>query len=68
MGISSAPVKKNANRANEMAILFSYQQTVNLVTVCSFSKDLNLVILSKVSEGSLVNEARSNLLFTFLVF
>ena len=36
VGISSAPVKKNANRANEMAILFSYQQTVNLVTVCSF--------------------------------
>lgn len=46
----SAPVKKNANRANKMAILFSYWQIVNLATLISFSKDINLVILSKVFE------------------
>lgn len=46
---------------------FFYQQTLSLVILHSSSEDLNVEMLSKDSEGSLVNEAHSSLSLTFII-
>ena len=58
-------LKQNASRTKESVILLSANSKPS--NSHSFSEDLTLLMLSKGSEGPLVNEAHSGLLLTFLI-